>query len=202
MTQSDRELVQAWRAGNRNAADELLRRHQAALVGFFGRRVQHVPSDLVQETFFQCVRSLDKFRGDSSFRSFLFGIAHNVLRQHYRNRNQDYELTISKLEADEPSPASLLTDCSERHLLVQALRRLPLEYQLLVELRYSRQMTSEEIAAVLFTPAATVRTRLRRARKLLREGIEELTSDSDLVTSTLRSFDTWAGEVCARCGED
>ncbi|MBN2196492.1 MAG: sigma-70 family RNA polymerase sigma factor [Polyangiaceae bacterium] len=194
--ETDEDLFEQWRRGAAAAGDELLARHRAELEGFFGKRSRGEMEDLVQETFLQCLRSREGFRGEARFRSFLFGVAHNVLRMHYR-RHPVGEAPVSPdaVDEDEPSPASMLASETERALLLKALRRLPLDAQILVELRYSRGLDSTRIAEILGVPAPTVRTRLMRARELIREGIEQLGADRDLARSTLAGFDTWAERV-------
>jgi DNA-directed RNA polymerase specialized sigma24 family protein len=88
---SDQELLRAWRAGDREAGGTLFERHFAAIRRFFRNKVDHQVEDLVQRTFTACVEARDRFRGDSSFRTYLFAIAHNVLRDHIRRRRRGTE---------------------------------------------------------------------------------------------------------------
>jgi len=190
---SDGTLLERWRAGDRAAADELVDRYRGELAGFFRARCRGAADDLLQETLLQCARSLERFRGEASFRTFLFGVAHNVLRQHYRKKGAaDTDPSVSQIIATDPSPPSLVIDRAEHNLLMSALGRLPVDLQLVVELHYSRKLTSEQIAELLETNAATVRTRLRRARELIRDSVGELSDDPGLVARTMQGFETWA----------
>jgi RNA polymerase sigma-70 factor (ECF subfamily) len=81
---SDRELLDAWREGDKDAARQLLDRHYGPLDRFFRNKVGAEAADLVQRTMLVCVESRDRFRGEASFRTDLFAIARNELRAHVR----------------------------------------------------------------------------------------------------------------------
>jgi len=173
---SDRELFDLWRTGDGAAGETLVKRHQSMLVGFFVRRVPHVASDLAQETWVQCLKSHEKYRGDASFRTFLFAIGHNVLRRYLRGTGRhDAEAPMSQMPDSLPSPASMLLRRLDLTALKRAIDELPPEYRLLVELTYENQLDSVAVGEMLDMPSATVRTRLRRARELLRDGVERAT---------------------------
>ncbi len=87
-TPSDHELAAAYRAGDERAAAELVRRHAPALGRFLyssGAAPDEI-EDLVQEALFRAFRRLDGWRGEASFRSWLFAIGGNVLRDEFRRR--------------------------------------------------------------------------------------------------------------------
>jgi RNA polymerase sigma factor (sigma-70 family) len=142
------------------------------------------------------VKSQQGFRGEASFRTFLFAIAHNVLRQHLRSHaGQQTDLGISSVIDSQPSPPSLAHRRFELATLQRGLSELPDEHRTLLQLTYDEQLTSEQVAALLEIPSATVRTRLRRAKELLREQVEKLShQDPSLLSSTLETFDLWARE--------
>ncbi len=191
---SDQLLFDRWQAGERQAGEELCARHQPVLEGFFGRRAPRNARDLVQETWFQCLKSHENYRGEASFRTFLFAVAHHVLCRHLRQTGRDEaDFALSELPMSQPSPLSLLQSRYELGLLAEALRELPDEHQLVLELAYDQQLDSRAIGELLQMPSATVRTRLRRARELLREGVERLAAvDPALRSSALHTFEIWA----------
>src|SRR5690606_27370383 len=83
-TPSDLELLDAWRRGDGRSGELLFRRYFAQLNRFFRNKTDTGAEDLIQTTFLACVEGRDRFRESSSFRTYLFGIAHNVLCAHYR----------------------------------------------------------------------------------------------------------------------
>ncbi len=196
----DSELLAGWRSGDLRAGEALFDRHIASIHRFFKNKLgdNDAIQDLVQRTFLACVEGRDRFRGDASFRSYLFGIAHNLLCDHFRARQRgrrpiDFE-ALSAVDLG-VGPLTILGQRREHRLLLQALRRIPLRFQVVLELSYWEGMTSFEVARVLGFPAGTARSRLRRARELLGEELAALTSDAALRESTTANLDRWAEEL-------
>lgn len=196
---SDQELLDAWREGDREAGDELFSRHFDAIYDFFDRKVSHDVSDLVQRTFLGCVQGIGRFRGECSPRTFLYAIARNELCGFLRKKQRDKALDfgISSLRDMGPSPSSVLGRRDHSALLVAALETIPLDLQILLELRFWQGMTAREAALVLEIPPGTVASRLRRAMKLLRERLGELHSSRELPfrDGDEASFEAWAKSV-------
>lgn len=198
MDASDEALLDAWRAGDRRAGEALFERHYEPIARFFRNKVAGDSSDLIQRTFLALVESQARFRGESSFRTFLFAVAHNVLGRHYRQKRRDGErldfLTVSAHDLG-PSPPSLLARRDEERLLLAALRRIPLDYQVVLELYFWEKMTAAELAEVVGVPEGTARTRIRRAKQLLEAAIAEVGASPLLIQSTLAGLDRWAADV-------
>lgn len=194
---SDAELLQAWHAGDRGAGELLFEQHYQSVSRFFRNKVSE-PADLVQRTFLACLENIERFRGDASFRTFLFAIATNVLRKHYRAHagpRGKVELGTVSVEDLEPSPSRIVADTNERRLLLSALRRLSMDDQILLELHYWEQLKITELAEILDTPAGTIKTRMRAARKRLKEHIATLAASPGLVHSTVTRLDEWAAAL-------
>lgn len=201
----DLELLDRWCAGDEAAGSRLFERHFESMYRFFDAKVVGDAEELVQETFLACVGSRDRFRRQSSFRTFLFAIARHVLYAHWR-RNAGRE---TPLDYHEVSLANLSTSlgtrlvrAEEQRLLLAALRELPLEQQLLLELHYWEGMTSDQLAEVFDVTATTTRTRLHRARRALRERLDEIESLPDLSAASVRDFDAWARSIRAAREDD
>lgn len=162
-------------------------RHVDALHAYASRRVGHdVARDVVSETFRVALQRVDRFdpdRGDE--RAWLFGIATNVVRRHWRTELRHLDLQTRATRRD-PRPAidPLLDvddaiDSSRRFApLLEGFARLDPEDRDILVLTAWEQMTSAEVGAVLGLPAGTVRSRLHRIRREL--GRTDLTA---IVTS-------------------
>ena len=104
---SDPVLVAAYRSGDEGAATELVQRHAAAL-GRYLYGVGAEPSDLddlVQETFFKAFRALEGWRGDATFRSWLFRFGANLRKDGYRKDGRRVVVSIEDQELAESSDA-------------------------------------------------------------------------------------------------
>lgn len=205
----DRPLYDAWRSGDARAGNSLFARHFDDLYGFFRHKVGEAVEDLLQQTMLQCVRSADRFHGHGSFRAFLFGIASNVLKTHLRGKyrqekrqdsDKDWlELTLEELST---SPLLMLAEREEVRVFARALRRIPIDFQILFELHYWQKLPAPALAQMQDVPEGTIRSRLRRAKELLREQIAELASSPHVLASTLSGFETWAERVRASAYRD
>jgi RNA polymerase sigma-70 factor (ECF subfamily) len=98
---SDAALIQRWKQGDERAAAVLVARHSAALAQFAVRSgAREEIDELVQETFVKAFSSLDSFRGDSTLRTWLFSIQHNLLLDRHRLDQRDSRnLTINENDA-------------------------------------------------------------------------------------------------------
>ena len=95
------------------------------------------------------------------------------------------------------SPTTLIAQRKEQLLVLQALRRVPLDHQVVLELYYWEAMTAKELAEVLEIPEGTVRGRIRRAKQLLEEQLAQLAETDDL-ESTMSNLDSWARSLRAK----
>jgi len=191
-------LLEAWRAGDGGAGELLFERYYPAVARFFANKVATDPADLLQETFMALLQGRDRIRDNAHFRSYVFGIAYNTLRSHYRARHVDGERLDfgSTSSADlAPGVGTMMASGDEQALLLAALRRIPIELQVVLELFYWEDMTSAEIADMLGEPHGTVRTRIRRARELARLALEDLAGDAAVRRRTATDLDGWAAKV-------
>jgi RNA polymerase sigma-70 factor (ECF subfamily) len=195
----DAELLQAWADGDSQAGEQLFERHFEAIARFFRNKlpadVHH--EDLIQQTFLGCIEGRDRFRGESSFRSYLFAIAHNQLSKHWRSRSRDrLDLQTVSVHDLDPSPSVVLARDQDQRKLLLALRRIPLDSQVALELHYWEAMTAAEIGEVLDIPLGTAKTRLRRAKQLLEAELRALDGTVELDATGTR-LDTWARDLRA-----
>lgn len=198
---TDLELLEAWRSGDRSAGSQLFERHFDSICRFFANKIQSDVDDLVQRTFQACVEGKERFRGQSSFRTYLFGVAHNVLRSHLRKRRREgerFDFGLTSVFDLGLSPTTLLAQAKEQQLTLQALRRIPLDHQIVLELYYWEDMTAAELAEVLEIPEGTVRGRIRRAKQLLEEQLSLLAENDVDLESTMSNLDSWAKSLRAK----
>ena len=195
---TDLELLDAWRGGDQVAAKELFERHFDGLCWFFRNKVNEGVEDLVQATFLACIEARPNLRDNSSFRGLLFSIARRKLVDEIRKAQRGrHKADVETMAVDSlvGRPSAILTKKQEQKLLVHALRRIPLQHQMLLELYYWENLSGPELAKVLEIPEGTIRTRLRRGRTLLAEALESLEASPEAVQSTLTNLDDWARSV-------
>jgi RNA polymerase sigma factor (sigma-70 family) len=198
----DDACLEAWRAGDRAAGQELFARYYDAVARFFINKVGDASGDLIQRTFLACVEGLPRFRGDGSFRSYLFAVAYRQLCRYFRDRKGDHiEFDSHSVVALDPSLSGMVAEREEMRLFLTGLREIPLELQVVLELHYWEQCSVAEMAIALEIPEGTVKSRLRRGREQLRAAVERLAANPNVASSTLHGLETWAREVRDRQGE-
>ena len=137
---------------------------------------KELAEDLTQEIFVKCYRSLYTFSGKSKFRTWLWRIAANHCRDYLKswyNKNvftTDYKLFNDYLRS-ESAEDTILQDEQDEHLAA-AVMDLPVDYREVIYLFYFEEMTIREISSVIEVKENTIKTRLKRAKELLKERLE------------------------------
>jgi len=176
--ETDAVLLERWRTGCREAGSVLIERYFAVLHRFFRSKVNGESGDLVQQTFLACMEARNRYDGQSSFKAYVLGIARNQLFTHYgRQRRHPLAAEASSVRDLATSPSGALARHQDEQLLSDALRRVPLEAQLVLELTFWEGLDGNELARVLDVPLNTAYSRLRRAKSALRAVLATLSPD-------------------------
>lgn len=168
----DYDLWHLWVGGDEAAGAELVQRHFLAVYRFFASKLPDQADDLTQATFVACIEARNRFRADSQFRSFILGIARKQLLRALEGRGQvlrgraTSEVSIADLA---PSPSTAAAHAQQRDILLDVMRQIPLDFQIVLELHYWEDLETAAIAEVLDIPPGTVKSRLSRARGHLRD---------------------------------
>lgn len=179
----DNRLIAESLTGNSSAFGELVRRYQDRLYNTVYRLVDNSEDalDVVQEAFLNAYQSLDSFKGDALFFTWLYRIAVNTAISHRRKKrvlariaDRDGEIIV---EPADPSllsqPGFALEQAEEEQKLHKALSRLSAEHRTVLVLKELEGQKYEEMAEALGVPIGTIRSRLHRARLELRELLEQ-----------------------------
>jgi RNA polymerase sigma-70 factor (ECF subfamily) len=200
---SDADLVVAFREGDRRAGEKLVERYYPKVVNFCRSKAPTAANDIAQQSFLGCFERIDKLRDPASFRAFLFGVVCNQVRYHYRRSKAEGDRldfgSVSSMDLD-PTPSRLIAKQAEQRLLLEALRRIPLDYQIVLELFYWQELRAQDIAEVLEQPLGTVKTRIRRGRILLEETLATLEAPGSLLESTTSNLEDWARGLRGQLG--
>jgi len=202
----ERELLDAWRGGDLAAGSDLFEGHYRAIYRFFRARVEGELDDLVQTTFARCAASKDKLDGDGTFRGYAYAVARNVLRECYKAQRRrgarEVDFGCDSVADMGVSPTGQLAKRREQRLLLEALRTIPLDHQIALELFYWEDLSSADLARVLDIPHGTAKTRVRAARKALEARLAELASSPELLASTLGDLERWSADLRGHLADD
>lgn len=205
MEPTDGELLTRWRAGDSASGEALFERYYDSVERFFFNKVGREIADLAQETFVRCIESREQIpQQEDRFRLYLFGIAYHVLNRHLRLRYRGGELLDSSevsIRDIEPGPATLAGQRQNDRLLLEGLRSIPVDDQVILELHYWEELTTDDIAEVLAIPVGTARGRLQRAREKLTEQMTRLTESPWDLESTFAGVEDWAEALRGQLAE-
>lgn len=175
----DKHILARARRGELDAFEELVRQYEKRVyaVALRSSGSPEDAADITQEVFLRAWRSIESFRGDSGFSTWLFRITMNLCVDHARHKNaqpQTQPLVVGEEDAERPIPDTAPTP--EEHLenselgreLAAALDEVSEEHRRIVLLRDVSGLSYTEIAEVLEISEGTVKSRLSRARIALR----------------------------------
>lgn len=185
----DESLIKEFLADNARAFDRLVLKHQSMILNLCFRIIGDYDeaNDCAQETFIKVYNNLRKFRFQSSFTTWLYRIAINTCRN--RLASSDSRRKKKMVRIDNPSdldsetidindctfnPVSVFEKKEDSRLIHEAIRSLPEELGVLVVLRDLEGKTYDEIAGITGVNLGTVKSRLARARHILRESLREV----------------------------
>jgi len=170
---SDDQLMLEFRNGSREAFREIFERYREPLYGFFRRRLENPAraEELTQECFLAVLRNAARYEPRAGFRSYLYGIAINLVSAERRKSGREVEQT-------ENHDCAAVEHNPEAGLWVRrALGELEKTEREILMLREYEQLSYSEIAALLRLPVNTVRSRLFRARMALKEKLMPVQRD-------------------------
>lgn len=165
---TDEQLMQEFQHGSREAFAELFARYRERIYAFFRRRINDAAraEELAQETFLAVLRAVERYEPRALFRTYLYGIAVNLLMAERRKAGREEsapEDTLDPASTGDPTAALWVR---------RAMARLDANDREVLLLREYEQLSYAEIAELLGVPVNTVRSRLFRARMALKELLE------------------------------
>ena len=185
--EADQQLVERVQKGDKAAFDLLVVKYQHRVLGLVSSYVNDYQEvqDVAQEAFIKAYRAIDKFRGDSSFYTWLYRIAVNTAKNHLVSKGRklpESDIDVHDAEFLDTAASLRVVDTPERNLyrdeiervIHDAIRRLPDELRTAVMLREFDGLSYDEIAHVMDCPVGTVRSRIFRAREAIDREIEPL----------------------------
>lgn len=181
----DAELVALWQQGEASAFEELVRRHEARVYRFVARMLGDAAEaeDVTQETFLSLHRHGHRFRGEARFSTFVYRVASNaalnrrrgLARRGARHRRlAERQAGGADLPPAPPDPEAAAVGAQLERRLTRALGEVPDRLRVPLLLYDVEGLGYAEIAATLGTPEGTVKSRIHRARRLLRQALAPL----------------------------
>ncbi|WP_026377417.1 RNA polymerase sigma factor [Aestuariibacter salexigens] len=172
---TDEQLITSALAGNKRAWLGLISRYEKSIYNYGVRMTgnQADALDLMQDVFVSVFRNLASYRGEGSFKNWLFRIAHFRCVEYYRRKRPMQSLDDEpELKAEQTCLEQGVADGQLGNHLSNAMQQLPLSQKAIVELKFFGQFTFEEIAEQLGISTNTAKSRLYSALSKLRSSLE------------------------------
>ena len=174
------ELIRGLQAGRPEAFERLVREYGDRIYRFVKRLAGERPAeDLTQEVFLRVHRSVDSYRPEGRFDSWLFTIANNLCIDHARRRKPeaslgdlDGDLAPERFAAETRGPLDQMEEDERRRALLKAVERLPFEQRQVFLLREEAGMSFREIAEMTGCPLNTALGRMHYAMESLRKSLK------------------------------
>ena len=183
---TDQDLVKRVQQGDKKAFNLLVIRYQNKVAGLLTRYISpnDIP-DVVQESFIKAYRSIDSFRGDSAFYTWLYRIAVNTAKNYLtaqgrRPPNEDilaedaesYDVGTNLRDVDTPENEMLSNELKK--IVFDTIKGLQEDLRTAITLRELEGLSYEEIAEIMDCPVGTVRSRIFRAREIIESKVKPL----------------------------
>ena len=178
---SNSELVKKSQLGDKSAFEELVKRHQDLVFSLSFKLTgnRELANDVAQESFIRAWKAIEKFRGDSTFGTWIYRITVNTAwtlrkksKKHYSLNIEDTQEPVVIDEKKDPELVAINSDLSV--VLRKALNQIPLEQRIIVELKNIEGRSHKEIADYLDISVTAAKVRLHRAHQKLRNILEEI----------------------------
>ena len=157
----------------------VMRKNEQRLYNFIRKRVANFADvdDLVQSTWLEVLRNKHKFTGASRPETWVFGIAINLVKNHYKSLkvsylHDDIDSEIAEIAAQTEQPEGITEDKDTLSKALQRIAQLPTDYQNLLQLVVENDISYQEVAAQMAIPIGTVRSRLSRVRQSLKQELQ------------------------------
>ena len=185
--EADLALVRRAKKGDYRAFDLLVLKYQSRIVSIAFKFVKEIQlaEDISQEAFIKAYRSIDSFREESAFYTWLYRITANTAKNYLVSKGRRKESSISEMSISEnedffelpanDSPEQILMAQSLKDTIYDALSGLPEDTRTALSLREFEGFNYEEIAEIMNCPVGTVRSRIFRGREALEDLISPIT---------------------------
>ena len=188
----DLVLVRRLKRGDYKAFDLLLLKYQSRVVGLALKFVKdlQIAEDIAQESFLKAYKSINSFREESAFYTWIYRITVNTSKNYLTSKSRKKELSesdINRFEDSEDifdipggsSPEEILSANNLREVIMESLTNLPEDIRTAISLREFEGLTYEEISEVLNCPIGTVRSRIFRGREIMQERISPILNEDN-----------------------
>ena len=176
--QSDEQVMARAASGSDAAFEELYRRYARRLKGFFFMQLggdEELAADATHDVFLRAYEARTRYREGSNVSTWIFTIAYNICRNHYRTNAYEAQL-LANLDAEPLSDQQIEVELDAAVLdeaLQQVLSELPAPLHQLFSLHYQEELTIPQVAEIVGIPEGTVKSRLHKTMNIIRKNLKQ-----------------------------
>ena len=176
--QTDEQLMAKAAAGSDTAFEELYRRYARRLKGFFFLQLggdEELAADATHDVFLRAYEARDRYQEGRRVDTWLFTIAYNICRNHYRSNAYEAQL-LATLDAEPVADQQIEVQLDQAVLdeaLAQVLDELPAPLHQIFSLHYQEELTIPQIAEIVGVPEGTIKSRLHKTMNIIRKKLKK-----------------------------
>ena len=176
--QTDEQLMAKAAAGSDTAFEELYRRYARRLKGFFFLQLggdEELAADATHDVFLRAYEARDRYQEGRRVDTWLFTIAYNICRNHYRSNAYEAQL-LATLDAEPITNQQIEVQLDQTALdeaLTQVLAELPAPLHQIFSLHYQEELTIPQIAEIVGVPEGTIKSRLHKTMNIIRKKLKK-----------------------------
>ncbi len=176
--QTDEQLMAKAAKGSDTAFEELYRRYARRLKGFFFLQLggdEELAADATHDVFLRAYEARSRYQEGRRVDTWLFTIAYNICRNHYRSNAYEAEL-LATLDAEPVADQQIEVQLDQAALdeaLTQVLAELPAPLHQIFSLHYQEELTIPQIAEIVGVPEGTVKSRLHKTMNIIRKKLKK-----------------------------
>ena len=176
--QTDEQLMAKAAAGSDTAFEELYRRYARRLKGFFFLQLggdEELAADATHDVFLRAYEARDRYQEGRQVDTWLFTIAYNICRNHYRSNAYEAQL-LATLDAEPVADQQIEVQLDQAVLdeaLAQVLDELPAPLHQIFSLHYQEELTIPQIAEIVGVPEGTIKSRLHKTMNIIRKKLKK-----------------------------
>ena len=176
--QTDEQLMAKAAAGSDTAFEELYRRYARRLKGFFFLQLggdEELAADATHDVFLRAYEARDRYQEGRRVDTWLFTIAYNICRNHYRSNAYEAQL-LATLDAEPVTDQQIEVQLDQTALdeaLAQVLAELPAPLHQIFSLHYQEELTIPQIAEIVGVPEGTIKSRLHKTMNIIRKKLKK-----------------------------
>lgn len=176
--QTDEQLMAKAAKGSDTAFEELYRRYARRLKGFFFLQLggdEELAADATHDVFLRAYEARSRYQEGRRVDTWLFTIAYNICRNHYRSNAYEAEL-LATLDAEPVTGQQIEVQLDQAALdeaLAQVLAELPAPLHQIFSLHYQEELTIPQIAEIVGVPEGTIKSRLHKTMNIIRKKLKK-----------------------------